>query len=96
MAQIASGEAPDPVRRVSGGNIEHGGPLPATLAPTLRAPLLRRSSPAQARSVAGIDAGGGDGDGRRRGGSGGAPETAALAGEARSAGQVGGTRAGLR
>lgn len=41
MAQIASGEAPDPVRRVSGGNIEHGRPLPATLAPSLRAPLLR-------------------------------------------------------
>jgi len=41
MAQIASGEAPDPVRRVSGGTIEHGRPLPDSLSPALRRPLLR-------------------------------------------------------
>ncbi len=41
LAQIASGEAPDPVRRVSSGNIEHGRPLPATIPVALRQPLLR-------------------------------------------------------
>lgn len=41
LAQIASGEAPDPVRRVSGGNIEHGRPLPSTIPPSMRHALLR-------------------------------------------------------
>jgi len=41
LAQIASGEAPDPVRRVSGGTVEHGRPLPDSLSPALRQPLLR-------------------------------------------------------
>lgn len=41
LAQIASGEAPDPVRRVSGGTIEHGRPLPASIPPSLRQALLR-------------------------------------------------------
>lgn len=38
LAQIATGETPDPARRVSGGTLEHGrplGPLPPALAPVL-------------------------------------------------------------
>ena len=38
LAQIATGEAPDPARRVSGGALEHGrplGPLPPALSPVL-------------------------------------------------------------
>jgi len=41
LAQIASGEAPDPVRRVSSGTVEHGRPLPATIPASLRKSLLR-------------------------------------------------------
>lgn len=41
LAQIASGEAPDPVRRVSSGTIEHGRPLSASIPPSLRHALLR-------------------------------------------------------
>ncbi len=41
LAQIASGEAPDPVRRVSAGTIEHGRPLPDVIAGSLRQVLLR-------------------------------------------------------
>lgn len=41
LAQIASGEAPDPVRRVSSGTIEHGRPLPASIPASLRQALLR-------------------------------------------------------
>jgi serine/threonine protein kinase len=41
LAQIASGEAPDPVRRVSSGRIETGRPLPASIPPVLGAALLR-------------------------------------------------------
>jgi len=41
LAQIASGEAPDPVRRVSSGRVETGRPLPASIPPVLAAALLR-------------------------------------------------------
>ncbi|HQZ36579.1 MAG TPA: serine/threonine-protein kinase [Ilumatobacteraceae bacterium] len=41
LAQIACGEAPDPVRRVSSGTIEHGRPLPDTIPLALRQALLR-------------------------------------------------------
>lgn len=41
LVQIACGEAPDPVRRVSSGTIEHGRPLPETIPLALRHALLR-------------------------------------------------------
>jgi len=41
LAQIASGEAPDPMRRVSNGVIEAGRPLPANVPPLLGRALLR-------------------------------------------------------
>ena len=40
LAQIATGETPDPARRVSGGTVEHGRPLGA-VPPALRPVLLR-------------------------------------------------------
>ena len=41
MAQLASGEAPDPVRRVSNGKLETGRPLSLSISPPLGAALLR-------------------------------------------------------
>lgn len=41
MAQLASGEAPDPVRRVSNGRLETGRPLSPNISPALGAALLR-------------------------------------------------------
>jgi len=41
LMQIASGDAPDPVRRVSGGRVEVGRPVPANIPPVLAAALLR-------------------------------------------------------
>jgi len=41
VAQLASGEAPDPVRRVSDGRLETGRPLSASIPPALAAALLR-------------------------------------------------------
>jgi hypothetical protein len=41
MAQLASGEAPDPVRRVSNGKLETGRPLSPSIPPQLGAALLR-------------------------------------------------------
>lgn len=41
MAQLASGEAPDPVRRVSNGKLETGRPLSPSITPLLGTALLR-------------------------------------------------------
>ncbi len=41
VAQLASGEAPDPARRVSDGRLETGRPLSASIPPALSAALLR-------------------------------------------------------
>lgn len=41
MAQLASGEAPDPVRRVSNGKLEAGRPLSPSIPAALRVALLR-------------------------------------------------------